>query len=124
MKNLISRSQKHLLWKDDVGDCFLILKHAEVFRHSEDTLTLWIWSKKYLLWLRKKGLIFNEWATGDGLYACDAKVENLTQIIAGGTFKRRPHVGGEWVKSMACKLGHDIIPYSTNLKDDSGSRNN
>jgi len=111
MKNIISKKQKHLLWQDEFGSDFLLLKYAEVYKYSESTLRLFVWSKKYVFQLQKLGLVLNEIETDDSFTILEVKTENLPQIIALGSFKRRPSIKGKWVKSKEEILAHKILPY-------------
>jgi len=45
MAELITPEHRHLLWKDEIGDEFLLLKYAEVYRYSETHLRVLAWSK-------------------------------------------------------------------------------
>ena len=69
MKELITEQYKQMLWKDDEGSDFLLLKYCEVYRCSEDTLKLVVFASKNLnenvVQLRKAGVILKEWATDD-----------------------------------------------------------
>ena len=38
MIDLITRREKQLLYKDELGDVFLLLKYGEVFRYSKNVL--------------------------------------------------------------------------------------
>ena len=111
MKKVITEKHKHLIWKDEINDTFLILKFCEIYKYSKTTLGLYIWSYKYWLLLRKMGLIWDECRTSDGLYCSYAKIENLDKIIALGAFKRRPNIKGSWIKDKADKLGHKILKF-------------
>ena len=35
-----------------------------------------------------------------------------------GSFKKRPHVNGAWIKDKECKLAHKILTYSPKFKTD------
>jgi hypothetical protein len=111
MKDIISKKQKHLLWQDELGDDFILLKYAEVYKYSENTLRLFVWSKKYMSQLQKIGVVLNEIETDDNFTIIETKVENLLQIIALGSFKRRPSIKGKWIKSKEAILAHKILPY-------------
>ncbi len=80
MKELITEQDKHLLWKDECEDDFLLLKYCEVYRRSEDTIKLVIFTKKSrqsdVAQLRKQGAILKEWETDDDLLLLDAKFPN------------------------------------------------
>jgi hypothetical protein len=117
MKNLITQDLKHLLWKDEIGDSFLMLKYGEVYRYTQNTLRLLTWSREKCVWLRQKGVILNESAYDDGLYAIDIVRSNLSLLIQLGRFKRRPYKDGKWIKAKEQLLGHRMIPYRPTLSD-------
>ncbi len=122
MKNLITKDMKHLLWKDEIGDSFLLLRYGEVYRYGEDTLRLLTWSREKCIWLRQKGVILNETSYDDGLYAIDIDRSDLGLLIQLGAFKRRPYKDGKWLKHKEGLLGHRIIPYRATLKENAGGR--
>jgi len=111
MKTLISDKYKHLLYRDELGDDFILLKYGEVFKYSKNILRLYCWNKKMSFQLKKMGVILNQTETDDKLYILDVKTENLPLLISLGAFKRRPNKQGKWIKSKEKKLGHKILPY-------------
>jgi hypothetical protein len=111
MKNTMPEKYKHMLWKDECGDDFLLLKYAEVYRYSENTIRLHIWNKKYLLLVRSKGWILYERHLDEPFFIVDIDTTNLESIIQLGAFKRRPDKNGAWIKEKGRLLAHKIIPY-------------
>jgi hypothetical protein len=120
MKNLITQDLKHLLWKDEIGDPFLLLNYGEVYKYDKNTLRLLAWSREMCARLRQKGVILNERSYDDRLYALDIDRFNLALLIQLGAFKRRPHKNGKWIKHKEELLGHRIIPYRATLKENAG----
>lgn len=115
MHNFITKSLKHLLWKDECGETFLLLKYCEVFRYSESVLRLHVFLSGKASLLRKMGLVLNETVTDDPLHIIDVKIENLDAVIALGAFKRRPNVKGRWIRDKEIRLAHKIILYQPTL---------
>jgi len=111
MRNLLSKNQRHLLWKDELGEDFIILKYAEVYRHSKGTLRVCCWSRKKALQLINKGVVLDKNRTDDLLYYLDVKVKDLPLLIELGAFKRRPNIRGKWIIEKEKQLGHKIFPY-------------
>ena len=66
MRNLITRNMKHLLWQDEIGDDFLLLKYGEVYEYDKNTLRLLTWSREKCIWLRREGVVLNERSYDDG----------------------------------------------------------
>jgi hypothetical protein len=107
-----------MLWEDEsyntpksTKHTFLLLKYAEVYRFSRNTLRLHIWNKKMLPPVRKLGSILNEMGSGDYLSIIDVENGILPQLIQLGAFKRRPNLNGGWLKHKEEILGHRIFPY-------------
>lgn len=124
MKNLILKKHKCMLWKDELYDVkdstkhtFLLLKYAEVYRYSKNTLRLHIWNPRKLPQLIKRGLIFDLIGIDEGFSIAYTKVTDLTHLIALGAFRKRPHIKGSWIKNKEKLLAHKIIPYRPNLKE-------
>ena len=115
MNSLITEKQKHLLWRDEIGFPFLLLKYAEVYKYSDSTLRLFVFIPSKLPPLRKLGVILKEERTDDGLYILDIKTKDLAQIIQLGQFKKRPHIKGRWIRDKEKRLGHRIYPYRPRL---------
>ena len=120
MKELITKKNKHLLFQDELGDDFLLLKYCEVYRRSQDTLKLVVFTSKSrgqnVAQLRKQGVILNEWQTDDGLLLLDIDKRNLPLIISMGAFERRPHKNGAWIKDKEQRLGHKIYPFNPKIE--------
>jgi len=112
LKDLISSKYKHLLYKDEINQTFLLTKHLEIYRKLETILGCYCWSFKTTVKLRSKSIIFNEWSTSDGLYLFEINNENLDTLIKLGAPKRRVHKNGKWIKSREKKLAHRIIPFN------------
>ena len=111
MKEILPKKYRHLLWKDELGDDFILLKYAEVYKYSKSVLRLCIWSSQKRFWLRERGLILEEMPLSEGLYILDVKIENLPLLIALGAFRKRPHLKGRWLEEKERLLAHKIIPY-------------
>jgi len=116
MVDLITESDKHLLWKDEIGDTFLLFKWGEIFRSGKEVLRLYVFSTKLRATLLQMGVVWNDYWTEDGFYVIDVKNDVLPFLMAQGRFKRRPQLNGAWLKRMKKRLAHDIIPYRPVLR--------
>ena len=116
MRDLLTEKQKQLLWKDELNDDFILLKYAEIYRYSKNTLMISCWSRGKALWLIKKGIIIAWDRTDDLLYHLETDLTNLGHSIALGAFKRRPNIKGKWLKSKEQLLGHRIKVFQPALK--------
>jgi hypothetical protein len=112
MNYIISFKYRHLLYKDEINDPFLLTSYMEIYPKSDTILGCYCWSFRTTVKLRSMGIIFNEWGTADGLYTFETKNENLDVLIQCGAPKRRVHKNGKWIKSREKKLGHKIYPYN------------
>jgi len=117
MEEFILKRFKHLLWKDELGDTFLLLKYAEVYKYSEDVLRMVIFLRQKAFQLKKLIPILREDSTDDGLYIFDVNIQYLDRIIQLGAFKRRPPIHGRWILDKERRLAHKIIPYNPKIKD-------
>ena len=123
MKNLIGKEFKHLLYKDELNDPFLLTKHCEIFKYSDDILGVYCWSTKYFSQVNKSIPISNDHLTSDKLYYFNTKVENLKLIIELGAQSRRVFRKGTWLKDKERRLGHKIYPYNPILKGENEQAN-
>jgi hypothetical protein len=118
MKNLITQDLKHLLWKDEIGDSFLLLKYGEIYKYSEAEIGVYCWNKAVSTRLAKKRLILRRSEIGDDFTVLFAKVQNLPQIIAMLCIpSRRFNKGSKWIAHKERILGHRIIPFNPTLKE-------
>jgi len=123
MESLLTNENKHLLWIDELEDDFILLKYAEIYRYSKNTLMICCWSKKRALQLIKKGLIIAWDRDDDLLYQMETDLKNLGYLIALGAFKKRPDIRGKWISGKSELLGHKIKKYNPNsLKNKPGGK--
>jgi len=115
---------KHMLWHDEQGKPFLLLKYAEVFEYSDTVLGLHCWSKKMLAVLRFEGLILFEMATDDPLYILRVDRAHLARLISLGAFKKRPDINGAWLKGKEKLLAHKILTYRFKLNSTNQKKEN
>ena len=113
----MEKVKRHLVWKDELGYKFILLKFGEVYRYSKKTIRCIICSSQKASSIRKMGSIFYDWGTSDGLYILETGIGNLGQIIQLGAFKQRPRLKGRWLEKAKEKLAHDIIPYNPKSKE-------
>ncbi len=123
MRDLITQKHKHLLWKDECGDDFLILKHMEIYRQSESKIGIYCWKRAVSLRMQKSGFISRVMDSDEQFAILFAKIESLPQIMQqGGLFKRRPVISGKWIRKLEKRLAHRILPYSPKLQEDASQR--
>jgi hypothetical protein len=108
---LIAEQYKNMIWHDELGEPFLLLKYAEVFEYSKTLLGLHCWSQKLLAVMRLKGLISFEMATDDPLFILRVDKCHLPLLVSLGAFKKRPDINGAWLKEKEKLLAHKILIY-------------
>ena len=108
MKDIVPKEYHHMIWVDECGHEFLLLKYAEVFKRSEEVLRLHVFRPKSRLLLQKMQVILNEWPLDEGLVIAEVDKANLIPIIKVGAFKRRPDSRGKWIQKMEKTLAHKI----------------
>ena len=116
MRNLLTKRQKHLLWKDEAGDSFVLLKYAEIFRYSKNQLQVYCWSSKRYSQIKGKMPIFDFWQSDDGLYCFKVDNANLSDLIAFSPTQKRTRLKGKWLKDKEVRLGHQILPFRPKFK--------
>lgn len=98
------------LWKDEIGNVFILTKYTEIYVYSNTVLGCYCWHRKTYLQLRKMGVIFDVQETDDSLVYFKTERSNLHLLFELGMFKRRPHKNGRWIKSKEKLFGHRILP--------------
>ena len=119
MRKLISSKYKHLLYKDECNDKFLLLKNLEIYRKTKTTLGVSCWSKRVYLQLKKEGITANDFLTDDKLFSFITDNANLTRLLATGSHSRRIHHKGRWLKDKEKRLGHRIFRFNPKLNEQS-----
>ncbi len=104
-------SIRHLFWKDEVEDLFLLTRVMGLYWYNINTLTLLIWNYNTKVKLRDKGLIFDEIECDDGLLACKANIASLPYLLSINSVKKRFRRNSLRLKKLVELLGHKIIPF-------------
>ena len=115
---LISQKHEHLLWKDELGDPFLLTRYGEIVLHQHDVLRVYCWSAKIRAELLSEDLVLEETETDDPFHILDVGVQHLARLIDLGAFRRRPDIRGRWIRGREQVLGHRILPYWPDLPAD------
>jgi hypothetical protein len=110
MNILTNPEYRHLLYKDEINDLFLLTRHMEIYKKSDSLLGCICWSPKTMVKLRSKGIVLNELITSDKLYCFDVMTGNLPILIECGTPKRRIHRNGRKLHHLEKRLAHKILP--------------
>lgn len=109
--DLLVPKYRHLLWKDEIGDGFVLTKYAEIYLYSKSELCLLCFNKNKAKMLQSmKGISFVE-KTDEPLWKFLARIDMLNTLIELDSHKKRPNIKGKWIADKKNRLGHDIIPY-------------
>ena len=118
MRSILPPCFKHMLWKDELGEDFVLTKSGEIYRYGQNELRaiLWSFTKSSQMQERRARL---EHRTDDGLFLLNFPVSELqNMILLLGMFRKRPDIKGAWVKDKQARLAHQVIAYRPNLAED------
>jgi len=113
------------LYKDEVGDIFLITKNAEIYLYrgyKKETqkvaeFGLYIWGVSFINKLREMKLLSHEMDSDEEFYIAFTSVKNLPTILSlQRAFKHRPDLHGTFISNLEYRLGHKIIPFNPDLE--------
>jgi hypothetical protein len=115
MRSILPARFKHMLWKDECGDDFVLTKSGEVYRYGQNELRAVLWSAAKCPLMQERGARLDH-KTDDGLFLLNFPISELQAVISLlGSFRRRPSIKGTWVKDKQARLAHQIIAYRPNL---------
>jgi len=113
MIDLITTKHKHLLWKDEVGDPFLLFDWGSVWIYSKTVLGLNILVRDVCRRMLSKELIYEHQELDDTFDLCFAYVDKLPEILATNKWSKRLKINGNRLHDFERRLAHKIIPYRT-----------
>ena len=121
IENLITSDHRHLLYKDEVGDTFLLTDFGEIYEYSKDILKCLCFNRKKLLECSINARIFDQIKTDEPLHHFSFKTCDLDKILAVNRTSRRFKKMSRYMKMAEDRLGHKIIPYKPSfLKPETG----
>lgn len=109
LSELLKPEQRHLLWKDEINDPFILTRFCEIYKYSDTELTVLFF--KNTMPKRFSHIISHLNKTDEPLYGCRIKTENLPEILAISELKQRPNLRGKFIRDLEIRLGHKILPY-------------
>lgn len=105
IKNYISAKHKHLLYKDECGDTFILTKHGEFYVYGNNTIAFNLISPK-----TAKSLAKCWYLNGDKLYQGKITVEKFQEYLK--TIKQKQRIyKNKKVIFWKNRLAHDILIY-------------
>jgi hypothetical protein len=111
IQNLIGSEHKHLLWKDDNDDPFILTDFCEAYEYSAEIIRLLFWDSKSFK--RIAGILntFDHHKTDDPIWMCSIKVEDFSKLLKlCKSRKNRRTKAGKWIKDKEKRLAHRILP--------------
>lgn len=111
MIDIITPKHRHLLWKDECGDDFLLFEWGTVYKYSEKVLGLNVFVRDVCRRMLSKGLIFEHIKLDDGFDMGYAKLEKLPDLLATSTWSKRLKIKGKRLREFERRLGHKIYPH-------------
>ncbi len=118
MRDIITKKHKHLLYRDECGNDFLITKDCEIYAKSDSMLGVVAFANGQALKRILRGK-FNDFSiTDDQLYLFTIKVENLPYLLGYNSIpKRRMKRGSRKLIELEKTLGHKILNYRPKSKE-------
>jgi hypothetical protein len=118
MRSILPPRFKHMLWKDELGEDFVLTKSGEIYRYGQNELRAILWSLGKCKLLQEHGARLDR-STDDGLFLLNFPISELRAMIPLlGAFRKRPDIKGSWIKAKQAHLAHQIIPFRPNLVDE------
>jgi hypothetical protein len=118
MRSILPSRFRHMLWKDELGEDFVLTKSGEIYRYGQNELRAILWSFTKSSQMQERGARL-EHKTDDGLFLLNFPASELQAVISLlGSFRKRPDIKGTWVKDRQARLAHQIIPYRPSLGDE------
>ena len=111
IEDLLSPDQRHYLYKDEIGDTFLLTKFGEIYLYSEDVLKVLCFRKSDYQLISEKMPTFGFDRTDEPLIHFCIDRSNLSKILAVYRTSKRFKLDGRFINKARQILGHDIIPY-------------
>jgi hypothetical protein len=118
MRSILPSRFKHMLWKDELGEDFVLTKSGEIYRYGQNELRAILWSATKCSLMQERGARLDH-KTDDGLFLLNFPISELQAVISLlGSFRRRPSIKGAWVKDKQARLAHQVIAYRPTLVED------
>ena len=115
MRSILPVRYKQMLWKDELGDDFVLTKSGEIYRYDQNELRVVLWNSAKVEPMQKLGAASLR-QTDDGLFLLNFPIDKLqTAISLLGAFRKRPRLSGAWLKDKRCRLAHSVIAYAPSL---------
>ena len=118
MKDLISNKHKHLLYKDEINNIFLLTKHFEIFKCSDKILGMYIFNRLVLKKLRDEGLLIGEKGSDEKFHIAYIELKNLDKIIDMFKTTRRLNENCKRMEYIRSIIGHEIKRFNPAFKSD------
>ena len=119
MRDIITEKHKHLLYKDECGDDFILTKDCEIYVYSNDVLGVTCFSNGKKIYRLLRAEIKDFFITDDWLYLFRVDRAKLVHILATlPTTKIRINKHSRARMELERRLAHKIINYNPKLKEE------
>lgn len=115
MRQYLTKENKHLLWKDECDDEFILTSFGEIYESPNEGVRLVSWLSQNSPTIKGFGVNIGFSSTDDGLCLLDYPKEKLPVLLAKNRLRRRPYLNGAWLKDKEARLAHKIIPTNPDL---------
>ena len=114
LQDITPNKYKHLLYKDEINDQFILTNHFEIFMYNSKLIKCYTFTRKATKYAKEVLKIKDMPITSD---ICQFVVESekISDLIELGATKRRIHKNGQKLKYLEEKIGHRIIPFNPKL---------
>jgi len=110
----VNESMIHLLYKDELGDIFILTKYFEIYMRDDDVLGVYSWNTNAVQKVRQYAL--HEPVKVLDIHCFEVHIDDLDKLIEQGVHRRRVHRNGTWLQDKEKRLGHIIMPYTPTIK--------
>jgi len=106
------RQLKSILWQDELKTVFILTRNLEIYMYSDTMLGIYCWNYGFMNEI--KPFVLNTWKTDppDTIYTGQVVIENLSELLKKGCFKKRTRLQGNWLPQKRKILGHEVRVYS------------
>jgi len=117
IKDLITHGNKHLLFKDELGDTFLLTDYCEIYLYSDEEIKVLSWKPASSISdIMEKAEARDYFRTDDGLNVYMCSIDKLNYLIGKNKRQRRLSVGCKKAIDLEERLGHKIRAYNPPLE--------
>jgi len=112
MNKLITSSQKHLVYHDELKEQFILLNCMSIYIQSDEDLLVLCWSKKIVDDIIGKKINKDEpWQDDERVYSFTVSKQKIQDLIEYNTYSSVSDYKKKWLDNKIERLGHKIIKH-------------